>query len=310
MGEEGIEPSRQLGHTILSRARLPIPTLAHDFSLILSLIWDKINLVMARVFSVCNQKGGVGKTTTTINLAAYLATLGKKSLIVDFDPQGNATSGLGITPHTLQYSVYHSFLGGVPFDMSVRKTEIPHLDILPANSDLAGALVELIDVEDREFLLRRLLSRVRHQYAYVFIDLPPSLSLLTLNGLVASDEVLIPIQTEYYSLQGLGELLRTITLINTNLKTNLKIGGALLTMYNRREVLSREVAKEVRRHFPYRVFNTVIPRSIALAEAPSFKKPIILHDRSSQGARAYESLAREIIADEQKKPQVHNFVAW
>ena len=254
---------------------------------------------MARVIAITNAKGGVGKTTTSINLGAYLAAAGKRVLIIDFDPQGNASSGLGIHPRTLAASVYHVLFGGVAYEAVVRPVAVPHLYVLPANADLAGALVELMDVPDREFVLRNFINRIRHHYQYIIIDLPPSLSLLTVNGLVAADEVLIPIQSEYYSLEGLGQLLQTIELINNNLGTHIKVTGALLTMYNRRETLSREVEKEVRRHFPHHVFDVTIPRSITLAEAPSFAKPIAQYDPHSAGARAYEQLAYEIIAQEQ-----------
>ncbi len=258
---------------------------------------------MARVIAVTNQKGGVGKTTTSINLAAYLAAEGKRVLVIDFDPQGNASSGFGVHPRTLSASIYHVLFGGVAYSSIIRPVALPHLYLLPANPDLAGALVELMDMPDREFVLRHFINRIRHQYQYIIIDLPPSLSLLTVNGLVAADEVLIPIQSEYYSLEGLGQLLQTIELINANLGVRIHVAGALLTMYNRRETLSREVEKEVRRHFPHHVFDVTIPRSITLAEAPSFAKPIIQYDPRSLGARAYEQLAREIIAQERPIPQ-------
>jgi chromosome partitioning protein len=252
---------------------------------------------MARIIAICNQKGGVGKTTTSINLAAYLASFGKKVLLVDFDPQGNASSGLGVSPRSLKNSVYHAFLGYVEHHEAVRKLA-ENLHLLPASPDLAGALVELMEAPNREFMLRRFLNRIRHHYHYILIDLPPSLSLLTVNGLVGADEVLIPIQTEYYSLEGLGQLLETVDLINRNLNTRIKITGALLTMFNKREMLSREVSKEVRLHFPHYVFQTTIPRSVSLAEAPSFAQPIVEYDPRCSGAKAYELLAREIIAQE------------
>jgi chromosome partitioning protein len=253
---------------------------------------------MARVIAICNQKGGVGKTTTAINLGAYLAALGKKVLIVDFDPQANASSGLGISPRFLKESVYHALFGYSHYDSVIKQSALANLYVMPSSPDLAGALVELIEIPEREFVLRRLLNRLRHYYHYILIDLPPSLSLLTINGLVAADEVLIPIQAEYYSLEGLSQLLETIELINKNLQTNIKITGAVITMYNRHETLSRDVAREVRRYFPYYVFEIEIPRSISLAEAPSFSKPIILYDPNSAGARAYELLARELINQE------------
>lgn len=269
----------------------------------LAIFYGKINVcIMARVIAITNQKGGVGKTTTSVNLAAYLASMGRRVLLIDFDPQANASSGLGIPPRLITDHVYHVLMRNMPFDQAVRRTAVPGLHILPAHQDLAGALVELMHIPDREYMLRAIINRLRHQYHYIIIDLPPSLSLLTINGLVAADEILIPIQAEYYSLEGLGQLLHTIDLINTNLNARVGVLGALLTMYNKRETLSREVAKEVRRHFPYRVFDVEIPRSIALAEAPSFAKPIILYDPTSAGARAYEALAREIINQE----KIHN----
>lgn len=260
---------------------------------------------MARVISICNQKGGVGKTTTAVNLSAYIAAAGKRVLLVDFDPQGNASLGVGLHPRQIEKSIYHALLGYADYATIVKQTAIPNFHIIPSNPDLAGALVELMELPDREFMLKKFLNRVRHQYHYIFIDLPPSLSLLTVNGLVASDEVLIPIQAEYYSLEGLGQLLDTIQLINKNLETRIEILGAVLTMYNRRETLSREVDKEVRRHFPYKVFEITIPRSVSLAEAPSFSKPVLLFDPHSSGARAYEQLAKEILASEQS-PQLRN----
>lgn len=251
---------------------------------------------MARVIAICNQKGGVGKTTTSINLGAYLAALGKKVLVIDFDPQANASSGLGISPRFLKESVYHALFGYVEGHKVIKQSSLVNLHIIPASPDLAGALVELVDHPEREFVLRRFVNSLRHNYHYILIDLPPSLSLLTINGLVAADEVLIPIQAEYYSLEGLGQLLETIEMINQNLETNIKIMGAVITMFNKRETLSRDVARDVRRHFPHHVFQIEIPRSISLAEAPSFAKPIILYDPSCTGAKAYELLAREVIA--------------
>src|SRR3989344_5297242 len=262
---------------------------------------------MARIISICNQKGGVGKTTTAVNLSAYIAAAGKRVLLVDFDPQGNATLGIGLKPRQIEKSVYHALLGYADYATIVKETSIPNFHIIPASPDLAGALVELMELPDREFMLKKFLTRVRHQYHYIFIDLPPSLSLLTVNGLVASDEVLIPIQAEYYSLEGLGQLLETIELINKNLGARLSVLGAVLTMYNRRETLSREVEKEVRRHFPYKVFDAAVPRSVSLAEAPSFSKPVVLYDPHSSGAQAYEQLAREILQLEPRS--LHNVSA-
>jgi len=255
---------------------------------------------MARVITICNAKGGVGKTTTAINLSAYLAALGKKILLIDFDPQANATSGLGLEPKKIADHIYHGIFGYADLEKIIKNTLLFNYHLIPANADLAGALVELVNLDEREFFLRKFINRLRHEYGYIFIDLPPSLNLLTLNGLVAADAVLIPIQCEYYSLEGLSYLLEIIDLINENLGRKINIAGGLLTMYDKREKLSREVAFEVRKHFPYYVFETEIPRCVALAEAPSFGKPIILYNPNSAGAKAYERLAREIIGKEAK----------
>ena len=251
---------------------------------------------MAKVISICNQKGGVGKTTTAVNLSAYLALLGKKVLLIDFDPQANASSGLGFFPKLEDKSVYHGIIGQENFENLIKKTFSENHYLISANQHLAGILVEFVNLPEREYFLRKFINRFRHNFDYIFIDLPPSLSLLAVNGLVASDEVLMPIQSEYYSLEGLSQLLGIIDLINNNLGQRLKVAGAVLTMYDKREKLSREVAKNLRKYFPYKVFETEIPRCVALAEAPSFGKPIILYKPDSTGAMAYEKLAKEIIA--------------
>lgn len=249
---------------------------------------------MTRVIAICNQKGGVGKTTTSMNLSAYMALLGKKTLLIDFDPQFNATVGVG-SVHEPQETIYHALLGGTPPEAVIKPTYLSNLEIAPASSDLAGALIELVNVPDREFYLRNFIERVRSRYDFIVIDLGPSLNLLTINGLLASDEVIVPVQCEYYSLEGLTQLLQTIELVRENMGHPLKIGGALLTMYDKREKLSREIAREVRRRFPYHVYDVEIPRSVSLAEAPSFKKPIMLYAPQSPGATAYERLAHEVI---------------
>jgi len=252
---------------------------------------------MARVIAICNAKGGVSKTTTAVSLGAYLAAAGRRVLLVDFDPQANASSGLG---HNIKegMSVYHGILGMATPEEIIKPTVIYNYHLAPAAPHLAGALIELVDVPEREYFLRKFVNRVRHNYDYILIDLPPSLSLLTINGLIAADEVLIPVQAEYYSLEGIGQLLETIELIKTNMKHPLRITGALITMFDKREHLSREVSKNIRRHFPHHVFEVEIPRSVALAEAPSFAKPIILYRPDSLGALAYERLAKEIMAQE------------
>jgi chromosome partitioning protein len=252
---------------------------------------------MARVIAICNQKGGVGKTTTAVNLGAYLAAAGRKVLLVDFDPQANASSALGHSTKS-ELSIYHGILGTAPYEEIVKPTVIFNYHFVPAAPHLAGALVELVDVPEREYFLRKFVNRLRHNYDYILIDLPPSLSLLTVNGLVAADEVLIPVQAEYYSLEGLGQLLETVELIRTNLRHPLRVSGALVTMYDRREHLSREISKNLRRHFPHHVFDVEVPRAVALAEAPSFSKPILLYRPDSSGATAYRRLAQEILVQE------------
>jgi len=249
---------------------------------------------MARVIAICNQKGGVGKTTTAMNLGSYLAMLGKKTLLIDFDPQFNATVGVGVT-HAPDETIYHVLLAGQVSERAVKPTYLSNLEIVPASADLAGALVELVNLPDREIYLKNFIERIRQNYDFILIDLGPSLNLLTVNGLMAADEVIVPVQCEYYSLEGLSQLLETIDLVRNNLGHEIKPIAALLTMYDRREKLSREVAREIRRRFPYVVYDIEIPRSVALAEAPSFRKPIMLYAPQSPGALAYERLAKEVI---------------
>jgi chromosome partitioning protein len=253
---------------------------------------------MARVIAICNAKGGVGKTTTAVNLGASLAAKGRRVLLVDFDPQGNASSALGTSPLNLEKSVYHGILNEIAARDLVRSSLLYNFHLIPSAPHLAGALVELVNMEGREYLLRNFLHQLRHEYDYVIIDLSPSLTLLTVNALMAADEVLIPVQAEYYSLEGLGQLLQTIELLRTNLQHPIRITGALLTMVENRGRLSREVAKNLRDHFPHHVFVTEIPRSVALAEAPSFSKPVMLHRPDSSGAMAYDRLAAEVILQE------------
>lgn len=253
---------------------------------------------MARIITFVNQKGGVGKTTSTINIAHYLATFGKRVLLVDLDPQGNATSGLGLEPRKLPKSLYHALMLGEPLERIILESRVPGQHVLPSSQDLAGAEVELINLSEREFRLHLLLDPLRQYYDYILIDSPPSLGLLTINGLTASDAVVIPVQTEYYALEGLSQLLGTIELVRANLKPELQILGALLTLYDRRNRLSRQVVNEVSKHFPGPVFKSVIPRSVRLAEAPSFGKSILDFDAFSKGARAYKAAAKEIIESE------------
>jgi chromosome partitioning protein len=253
---------------------------------------------MARVIAICNHKGGVGKTTTSVNLSAYLAASGKRVLLIDFDPQANASSGLGFAKNTDVKTIYHGVLReAAPMEL-VRQTGIGRYEFIPAHPSLAGLTIELLQKPEREYYLHKFLDPFRSMYDYIVVDLPPSMSLLTVNGLVAADEILIPVQCEYYGLEGLGQLLETVDMINKNLGRNLKIAGAVITMYDAREHLSREVAKEVRRHFNGHVYDVEIPRSIALAEAPSFGKPVLSYAPDTPGARAYERLAREVIAQE------------
>ncbi|QQS61543.1 MAG: ParA family protein [Candidatus Moraniibacteriota bacterium] len=252
---------------------------------------------MAKIISLVNQKGGVGKTTSTVNLAVYLARGGKKVLLVDLDPQGNASSGLGISVRSLgKGGLYEAIFSGEHPSKSILSGPEGYPDVLPASPELAGAGVELIHLENREYRLYEVLQHLRSQYEFIVIDSPPSLGLLTVNGLVASDEIIIPVQAEYYALEGLSQLLETISLIRENLQPELSIMGALLTMYDRRNRLSRQVVKEVQDHFPGTVFRSIIPRSVRLAEAPSFGKSILDFDAFSKGARAYKALAREVIA--------------
>ncbi len=255
---------------------------------------------MARVIAICNAKGGVGKTTTAVNLGAYLAAMGRRVLLIDFDPQANASSALGSDPLRTGKSIYHGIINEASAENIIKPTMLFNFHFIPSAPHLAGILVEFVNLPEREYFLRKFLHSLRHQYDYIIIDLPPSLSLLTINGLIAADEVLIPVQAEYYSLEGIGQLLEIIGLIRNNLGHNLKINGALLTMYDKREHLSREVGKNLRAHFPHHVFETEIPRSVALAEAPSFSKPIILYRPDSNGAEAYRKLAEEIIFQEAK----------
>jgi chromosome partitioning protein len=251
---------------------------------------------MSRVIAIANQKGGVGKTTTAINLGAGLAVAERKTLVVDMDPQGNATSGMGLDRAQLHGSVYDILVDGASVDaVRVRNVHFPCLDVVPSSQDLVGAEVELVDRASRELMLRKALDVVRDDYEFILLDCPPSLGLLTLNTLTAADTVLIPIQCEFYALEGLSQLLNTVRLVQQNLNPRLQIEGVLLTMFDQRLNLSRQVAEEAKEYFGSRVFTSVIPRNVRLAEAPSFGKPIVLYDVLSAGAQSYLALAREII---------------
>lgn len=253
---------------------------------------------MAHIVSVVNQKGGVGKTTTTLNLAAYLAEQGKFVLVIDLDPQANATSGLGIAHAELEHGIYEGIIGQRSMRDVVHPTAHEGLKVIPATQALAGAAIELVNVEEREHFLRKALLEIRNDYDYILIDNPPTLGLLTINGLVASDSVLIPVQAEYFALEGLGQLMNTVNLIKENLKPELNVMGAVITMFDSRTRLSQEVLEELYRYFPDKIFRSVIPRSVRLAEAPSFGKTILGYDPSSKAAKAYERLAREFILRE------------
>lgn len=258
---------------------------------------------MGRILSISNQKGGVGKTTTAINLAASLASAERKTLLVDIDPQGNGGSGLGIPVRELDKTIYDVLAGEATIAEVKRSTELRYLDVIPANRNLAGAEIELVDVERREFRLKEALEAVRDDYEYIVIDCPPALGLLTLNSLVAADAVLVPLQCEYFALEGISELVHTIELVRENLNPKLEIEGVLLTMYDGRISISHQVAEEARKYFQGRVFDTVIPRNVRLSECPSFGKPIILYDLRSKGSEAYLSLAREIQQRHERAPQ-------
>jgi len=250
---------------------------------------------MARVIAVCNAKGGVGKTTTATNLSSFLAAIGKYVLLVDMDPQGNATSGLGIHVPENGSNVYHAIVSDLNPQLAIKKSSLFGLDVLPAAQSLAGANVELVSMEQREFRLKQVLNPIRNNYDYIIIDCPPSLGLLTVNALAASERVIIPVQCEYYALEGLSQLVKTVELVRGGLNPDLQVLGVLLTMYDRRNQLSNQVLNEVSKNFPGRVFNAVIPRTVSLAESPSFGKTILQFDPDSKAARAYRQLAEEVI---------------
>lgn len=255
---------------------------------------------MGKVISIANQKGGVGKTTTAINLAASLAAIEHPTLIIDTDPQSNTTSGLGIEAKTVTNSIYEVMVGGVDADDAIRETDLPFLDLIPAHINLVGAEIEMIDREQREKILDKAIGDLRDKYDFIIIDCPPSLGLLTINALTASDSVVIPVQCEYFALEGLGQLLNTIKIVRQHLNTALEIEGVVLTMYDTRTRLSNQVADEVKRYFNDRVFDAIVARNVRLAEAPSFGKPVLLYDSTSVGAKNYLALAREIIKRNKK----------
>jgi chromosome partitioning protein len=250
---------------------------------------------MGRVISVSNQKGGVGKTTTTVNVAAFIAAAGRRVLIIDIDPQANAGYGMGVNASESDRTVYEVLIGSLPLGDAIIPTGVENLSIVPSNIHLAGAQVDLLDVEGKEFILRNAMREIRQEFDFVFIDCPPSLGILTLNSLAAADSVMIPLQCEYYALEGLSQLLRIVAMVQENLNRGLAVEGVVLTMYDSRTNLSQQVVSDVREYFGDKVFKTVIPRNVRLSEAPSFGKPIGLYDRGSVGSVTYENLAEEVM---------------
>jgi chromosome partitioning protein len=250
---------------------------------------------MGKIITICNQKGGVGKTTSAINIAAFLAVAGKKVMLVDLDPQANATSGIGVNKHDIKKSTYHVLLEEIDIQDVLQPTAIPNLFLAPSNLDLTGAEVELVGSLGREYRLKRALEKIKTEYDFMIIDSPPSLGLLTINGLCAADSVIVPVQCEYYALEGLTQLNNTLRLVKDNINQSLEIEGVLLTMADYRTNLTREVIQEARNHFKDKVYQTVIPRNIRLTEAPSFGKPIYLYDKESLGAQKYAELCQEIL---------------
>jgi len=250
---------------------------------------------MSKIIAIANQKGGVGKTTTAINLSACIAERGYKVLLIDIDPQGNSTSGLGIEKSQLNHSVYDILINGINARQTISQTMIDTLDIIPANIDLVGAEVELVPRMAREQILKAALNEIRNDYDFIFMDCPPSLGLITVNALTAADKILVPIQCEYYALEGLSQLINTVKLVKTNLNPKLEVEGVVLTMFDSRTNLSAQVVEEVKKYFKNKVYKTVIPRNVRLGEAPSFGLPIIRYDSSCLGTQCYNELANEVI---------------
>lgn len=253
---------------------------------------------MGKITAIANQKGGVAKTTTAVNLSAWISIMGRRVLLIDIDPQGNATSGLGLQKDDLRHTIYDVLINGLAAEKAIIESPIENLHVLPSRIELAGAEIEMVGIKGREYLLKRAVSGIREGYDMIIVDCPPSLGLLTINAMAAADSVLIPIQCEYYALEGVGQLLNTISLVQEGINRDLKIEGVLLTMFDGRTNLSIQVVDEVKRHFREKVYRSIIPRNVRLSEAPSFGKPVMVYDRRSRGAEVYQDLAKEVLGIE------------